>query len=163
MTQTAQPKKVTSLEEKAIIFVMIAPFFLVFAAYIAWVVHNGGDPTDHPAPLHVNVTGPLMTIRNIIGMFVNGAFYSIIAGIFGMLIASVYSVSRDFSRPPPPYETTLDDLIRHLELMKAEIGGDAKVAFSRAGGTWPLRLTSLRKGQLLSATTDTPQALVLDI
>jgi hypothetical protein len=164
-TPVAKARKISSLEEKAVIFVMAAPFFLAFAIYVAWVVHNGGDPTDHPAPLRVNITGSLLTIRNILGIFVNGAFHAIIAGIVGILVGSTYIVWRGFSQPPAPFETTLDELIGHLEKTKAEIGGGAKVAFSRSGATWPLRLTSIRTGDLPTATkdTDAPQALILNI
>ncbi|MNU56094.1 hypothetical protein D3C71_451810 [compost metagenome] len=75
----------------------------------------------------------------------------------------MYGVTRSFMVPLPPYEVTVNDLIRHLEQTKAEIGGDAKVAFSRAGGTWPLRLTKFRTGELFNSPKDTHRALVLDI
>jgi hypothetical protein len=160
-------KKPLTWEDRIVAFVMIAPFFLVFIGYVVWVIHNGGDPTDHPAPLRANITGDLLTFKNILGIFVNGAFHAIIAGIFGVLVGSMYSVTRSFMGPPAPYEVTVDDLIRRLEQAKAEIGGDAKVAVSSGpsgrGGMWPFRLSHLRNGQLTTlSSTDTSPALIIN-
>jgi hypothetical protein len=154
-----------SLEERAIAVVMIAPFFVTFALYVAWVIHNGGDPTARAGLLRATVVGPLLTTKNILGIFVNGAMNSIIVGLVGVLVGSMYGVFRSLSQPPAPFETTLDDLIGQLEGTRAEIGGGAKVAVSRNGGTWPLDLSRIGMDELPGHKKNdpVPTALVINI
>ncbi|NTF16992.1 hypothetical protein G6L37_00935 [Agrobacterium rubi] len=97
-------KKTSDISARMFAVIYLLPYAAAFVTYVAWVIASGGDPTLRPGAAHIDITGSLLSVRNIVGIIINGCFVSVIGGTLGTIFLSMFFHAASFMEDAPNAE-----------------------------------------------------------
>ena len=89
-----------SLRDVVVLAVMFVPGPAAFAAYVLWVVLNGGDSYSGQGPFYPAVHDLSLSLRNVGAISFNGLFHAIVAALLGLLVSTMIDISRSQTDSP---------------------------------------------------------------